>query len=273
MKNFFLPALLAAGAAISAHAAEPKTSPAAEPDPALVDAIVRKIESEGILDRAVERALTRLINREAEARQQRQAQQQAQARDRAKTVRKVSPARDHIRGNPAAEVSLMEYSDFECGFCKRFHSTPQALMTRFGNRVNWVYRHFPLPNHDPAARREAVASECAAHLGGNDTFWKYADALFEHTRSNGQGLPEDKSVDALAVQLGLDRGTFARCLEDKKMADRVEEDYVDGTAAGITGTPTTLIRHNRTGATEVVAGALPAERLAPVIERMLEDGR
>lgn len=168
---------------------------------------------------------------------------------------------------------MIEYSDFECPFCKRFHATPKSLLERFGSRVNWVYRHFPLPNHDPAARRAAVASECAARLGGNKAFWQFTDAVLEHTRSNGQGLPEDKSEEAFALQIGLEQSAFARCLEDKKMAHRVEEDYADGIAAGVTGTPTTLIRHNRTGATEVVVGALPAETLAAVIDRMLAESR
>src|SRR5216684_2446080 len=108
-----------------AQAAEPQAS--GIPDPALVDAIVRKLESDGTLDRAVERAITRGIQRQEEARRGTEAQRQAQAQERAKAARKVNAGRDHIRGEAWAEVSLIEYSDFECPFCKRFHGTPMAL--------------------------------------------------------------------------------------------------------------------------------------------------
>jgi protein-disulfide isomerase len=273
MKTLLCAGLLAVGATLAASAAEPTSGPSAEPDPALVDAIVRKLESEGILDRAVERALIRVINRMEEERRAAGGQQQSQARERAKNARKVLPKRDHIRGSPSAEVSLIEYSDFECPFCKRFHPTAKALLDRFGGRVNWVYRHFPLSSHDPAARREAIASECAGQLGGNDAFWKYTDAVFEHTQSNGRGLPPDKSIEALAAQLGLDRAAFSRCLQDPKIAKRVEEDMDDGAAAGVTGTPTTLIRDNRTGAVEIVTGAQHPEVLAARVERLLHGSR
>jgi protein-disulfide isomerase len=188
-------------------------------------------------------------------------------------VRPVSASRDYIRGNPSAEVSLIEYSDFECSYCKRFHATPKLLLERFGPRVNWVLRHFPLPMHDPAARLEAIAAECAGRLGGNDAFWKYADAIFEHTRSNGQGLPGEDPLMQLAGALGLDQGAFGRCLHDKEIAKRVEEDLLDGNAAGVSGTPTILIRNNRTGNIERRIGAVQSESLSQSIERLLGEKR
>jgi len=273
MRILFWAALFASGAALVASAAEPTPGSSTEPDPALVDAIIRKLENEGILDRAVERALIRVIDRMEEERRAAGGQQQSQQRERAKNARKVLPKRDHIRGSASAVVSMIEYSDFECPFCKRFHPTAKALLDRFGGRVNWVYRHFPLSNHDPAARREAIASECAGQLGGNDAFWKYTDAVFEHTQSNGRGLPPDKSIEALAAQLGLDRVAFSRCLQDPKVDKRVEEDVDDGAAAGVTGTPTTLVRNNRTGAVEIATGAQHPEVLAGVLERVLQANR
>lgn len=265
MRRLLLTTLLAGVMAVPGQAAE--TAAEAAADPALVDAIVRKLESEGTLDRAVERALTRVIERRQEA------QRNAQVREQAQAARKVAAGRDHIRGNAKAEVSLIEYSDFECPFCKRFHDTPAAVLERHGGRVNWVYRHFPLAFHDPAARREAVASECAAKLGGNEAFWKYTDTLFRHTRSNGQGLAEGKSELTIATELGLKGDDFSRCLPDPAMIKRVDEDIADGNAIGVTGTPATLVRNNRSGATEWVVGAQPLAALQAAVERVLDANR
>lgn len=273
VKKLILGVLVAHEIVVWAYAAEPEMRPILEPNQAVVDAVIRKLESDGALDQAVERALMRVIKRQQEARRAEEEQSQAQLEERVKTARPVSSNRDHIRGNPSAEVSLIEYTDFECPFCKRFHSTPKALLERFGTRVNWVLRHFPLPFHEPAARQEAVASECAARLGGNDAFWKYADAIFERTRSNGRGLSEENALPTLAVSMGLNADAFARCLRDDKIAKRIDEDMADGSAVGIQGTPTTVIRNNRTGVTEVKVGALPPEALAGAIERLLGAGQ
>ena len=187
----------------------------------------------------------------------------------AKAARAVDPKQDHIRGKPTAEVSLIEYTDFECPFCKQFHGTPKALLDRYGDRVNWVIRNYPLPFHDPAARKEALAAECVAQLGGNDAYWKYADALFANTRSNGGGLPDDKSVDKLAETAGVKGPALSTCMNDDKVIKRIEQDLADGNAAGVSGTPTTVVRNNKTGASEAVVGARPADGFVPAIERML----
>ena len=249
-------------------AAEPAAKPK-EPDAALVDAIVRQLESSGKLDAALDRALARQAQRQQQAAQEEEAKRQAQLQAMARSARVVDAEQDHIRGNASAEVSLIEYTDFECPFCKQFHGTPKALMDRYAGRVNWVIRNFPLPFHDPAARKEALAAECVSQLGGNDAYWKYADAVFANTKSNGGGLPDDKAVDKLAETVGVKGSAVMTCMNDDKIVKRVEQDLADGNAAGISGTPTTVVRNNKTGASEAVVGALPAGGFEPAIERML----
>lgn len=249
-------------------AAEPAAKPV-EPDAALVDAIVRKLESSGALDAAVGRAIDRQVQRQQQAAQAEEAQRQAQLQAQAKNARPVDSKQDHIRGKASADVSLIEYTDFECPFCKQFHGTPTALLDRYQGRVNWVIRNFPLAFHDPAARKEALAGECVARLGGNDAYWKYADSVFANTKSNGGGLPEDKSVEKLAEATGVKSAALTKCMNDDAAIKRVEQDVADGNAAGVSGTPTTIVRNNKTGASEAVVGAMPSGGIEPAIERML----
>ncbi|MCI0542492.1 thioredoxin domain-containing protein [bacterium] len=103
----------------------------------------------------------------------------------------VNPG-EHILGNPNAEIFIIEYSDLECPFCKRFHETMKQAMEQYGKdgQVAWVYRHFPLDAIHNKARKEAEATECAGELGGNDMFWKYTNKLMEITPSNNQLDPK-----------------------------------------------------------------------------------
>ncbi len=96
--------------------------------------------------------------------------------------------KDHIYGNPAADLLLVEYSDLECPFCKRFHETMTQVMKEYGDtgKVAWVYRHFPLDSIHSKARHEAEATECAGELGGKDKFFEYLNKLMEITPSNNQ---------------------------------------------------------------------------------------
>jgi protein-disulfide isomerase len=183
----------------------------------------RLINEEGLLDKAIEKGINAYIaKRQAEAGADKQRQSSAMA----KNVRPVSD-KDHIYGNPSAEITLIEYSDFECPFCKRFHPTAKQLVDKSSGGVNWVYRHFPLGFHNPGAQKQAEASECAAKLGGNDAFWLYTDHIYARTRSNGNGFPVENLVP-LAKEIGLDGGQFRRCLESGEMTAKVKADYQMG---------------------------------------------
>ena len=92
----------------------------------------------------------------------------------------VSPVTeaDHIKGSIDAPIKVVEYSDFDCPFCTRFHDSMNEIVAT-NDDVAWVYRHFPLDQLHPNARGIAVASECIAREGGDEAFWKFADAYMQ----------------------------------------------------------------------------------------------
>jgi len=234
--------------------------------------ILRDLHDSGALRKAARQGIEDLIAERREAQAKAGAEQRRAEAARARTVRPVSAARDHIFGNPDAEVSLIEYSDLECPYCKRFHVTARALVKRYAGRVNWVYRQFPLSFHANAGI-EAQASECAAALGGDKAFWPFIDAIFERTQSNGYGFARDALVP-LAAAIGLDATRFKSCLDTGEQSARVREDARDGAAVGVTGTPGNIILNNRTGKAMLREGAVPLDRLMTDVERILAtDGR
>ena len=182
---------------------------------------------------------------------------------------KVEPVseKDHVRGNRSAKIALIEYSDLECPFCKRFHPTAQQVLSAYGDDVMWVYRHFPLDSLHSKADKEAEAVECAAKLGGEDKFWALTDKIYEVTPSN-DGLDLSILPD-LAEGIGLDRTAFTQCLDSGEMAARVESDYQTGLAAGITGTPGNIIINVQNGKSTLLPGAYPFDQVKQAIDELL----
>ncbi len=86
-------------------------------------------------------------------------------------------ADDRYLGNINADVVIIEYSDIDCPFCKRFHPTMERIAQEYGSKIAWVYRHFPLDSLHPEARTKAEATECVAQLAGNEVFWRYLKTL------------------------------------------------------------------------------------------------
>lgn len=173
---------------------------------------------------------------------------------------------DHIRGNPNAPIAIIEYSDFDCPFCKAFHETMTEVISEYGvtGEVAWVYRHFPLSIH-PSAKHLAEASECVASLGGNDAFWTFADLVFGERGTNEQTdvlrLPE------FAAEAGVDQTAFTTCLDSNEFAADVAADQANGASIGVTGTPYTFwVVGNQV---IPLSGALPYDQMRTNIEGLL----
>jgi len=230
------------------------------------NAVIQELRESGALDREIDQGIERYVARQRAAAA---AREDAKARVLAAKVRHVSKARDHIRGNLEAPVSLIEYSDFECPYCKRFHDTAKEIIRKYDGKVNWVFRHFPLDFHNPAAQREAEAAECAAELGGNEAFWRYTDLIYARTLSNGKGVPE-AALSEMATSIGLDKSKFVECLGSGRKSARVKEDLAEGVAIGISGTPGNILRNNRTGAVVPRYGAQPIEQFTSAIDPLLK---
>jgi protein-disulfide isomerase len=234
--------------------------------------IIQSLEKSGALDRAIDRGIERYRQKQMKAAQVKQQQEEAQKAAMAKNARPVDPNKDYIYGKPDAVISIIEYSDFECPFCKQFGEIPNKVVDAMPDQVNLVWRNFPLSFHDPMATKEAIATVCAAQQGGNAAFWKYTNSIFKTTRSNGQGMPSANGVDpllALAKEQGLNIEKFDVCLQSEAAAKQVSADLQDGMNAGISGTPGVILINHKTGAFNVLAGAVPEDVLKQEVKNLL----
>jgi len=148
----------------------------------------------------------------------------------------VDPELDHVKGNPDAELTLVEYLDYECPFCARATGSAEEVRAWFGDRLRYVPRHLPLSVH-PHAERAAVAVEAAARQG---RFWEMHELLFRN-----QDRLETQHLVGYAAELGLDVDRFVDDLDDVDLLDRVLRDVQSAETSGVRGTPTFFIGERR----------------------------
>ncbi len=168
---------------------------------------------------------------------------------------------DPSLGNANAPVTVIEFSDFQCPFCTRWHTDSWAqLKSEYVDtgKVRFVYRDFPLSFH-LQAQKAAEAAECADDQG---KFWPYHDLLFENSNGDGTGL-QIADLKKYAADLGLNAATFNSCLDSGKYASEVSKDLSDGAAGGVGGTPTFFVNGN------AVVGAVPYGTLKAAIDAAL----
>ena len=148
-------------------------------------------------------------------------------------VRRVAArARADAIGGADAQVEVVEFSDFECPYCARAGEVVGEIKKKFGDRVRFSYRHFPLSFH-PNAKPAAEHAQCAQEQG---KFWEMHDAIFARQRElGGDGLR------VAATQAGLDLELLDRCMESGRARQQVEQDMAKGAEIGVRGTPSFYI--------------------------------
>ncbi len=174
---------------------------------------------------------------------------------------------DHIRGNPNAPLVIVEYSDFDCPYCKTFHATMQQIMDEYGpsGEVSWVYRQLPLTSLHPSAAHIAEASECVAELGGNEAFWKFADIVFGERAINE--LTNIALLPDFAVSAGVPETDYVSCMDSGRNRTLVEEDVANAIAIGARGTPHSIVIAG--DQMMVINGAQPYEQVKLLIDGLL----
>ncbi len=171
---------------------------------------------------------------------------------------------DPLLGDKDAEITIVEFSDFQCPFCARAYS---GSLAEFRNseyfksgQVNLVFKHFPLNSIHPQAQKAAEASECANRQG---KFWEYHDVLFE----NQQAL-DIASLKKYAANLKLDTAKFNKCLDGGEAAAKVNKDLAEASAAGGRGTPY-FVLVNKDGETQAISGAVPYTNFESAIQALM----
>ena len=172
----------------------------------------------------------------------------------------------YLKGNEAAKISWIEYSDLECPFCAKLHNegTIGEIESKYGDQINMAFKHFPLDFH-PNAKPGAEFIECAAELGWADVYYTLVDRAFEEGKSTKSFLLEE------AEKLSLDTIAIETCLDDGKYGEKVDAHLAEGsTLFGVTGTPGSVLINNETGEYEVISGAYPTATFEAAIDKLLQ---
>ena len=166
---------------------------------------------------------------------------------------------DIVVGSRDAKVKVIEYSDFQCPYCKQMHeSVISPMLKEYGDKIAYVYKHLPL-NFHAQAQNSALASECANEQG---KFVAYADKLFAEQAQWGatQGTQSFKNY---ARQLGLNASQFNQCMDSNKYGDKIEADAQEAQSFGVSGTPGTFVNDQFNG------GVVPYESFKASIDAEL----
>ncbi len=214
------------------------------------------------LDAKIEAGIENYIKKQQE--EARKAQEEA---NKPKKVEGIEEGGNAVLGDPNAPVTIVEFSDYECPFCKRsFNQVLPQIKEKYidTGKVKYVFRDFPLGFHEPKATEEAVAAECAGELGGDEKYYEYHDLLYKNTGSNGKGIG-DKTYASLAEEIGLDSAKFEECLKDPAIKEEIKKDMEDGAKYGVSGTPGFFVNG------WFIKGAYPFSEFEKFIEQELAE--
>lgn len=177
----------------------------------------------------------------------------------------VSADDDPSLGNKNAKVTMIEFSDYQCPFCRTFWKESFSQLKKEyidTGKVKFVYRDYPLSPH-PMAEPSAQAGQCADEQG---KYWEFHDKIFGEQDKKGRGTVTYtvQELKLWASQIGLDKAKFNQCLDSGKYKAEVQKDFDDGTSAGVSGTPSLFINGR------LVVGAQPYASFKAIIDEELK---
>lgn len=179
-------------------------------------------------------------------------------------------------GDPTAKIVVIEYSDYQCPFCRRWFNDVKSQLDKEyieTGKVQFIYKDFPLSFH-PMAIPYAQAARCAGEQdssGNYDKYWEYHDKIFEEQQKFGSGTISNLTVDDIkqwAEELGLDTTQFNSCLDSGKYANDVQANFSEGQGVGVSGTPSFIIG-KRDGTGQLIVGAQPYSVFKSTIDALL----
>jgi len=175
-----------------------------------------------------------------------------------------------IEGNPDAQVIVIEYSDFQCPFCRTWFNESKSQLNEYieDGKVLFVYKDFPLSNIHPMAVSFAEAARCS---GEQDKYFEFHDLIYSEQDKFGSNTVTQISSSDLkdwAVELNLDSDEFNSCLDSGKFSDEIQANLVEGSSFGVQGTPSFLIG-KANGEPQLIRGAQPFSTFKSVIDSLL----
>lgn len=169
-----------------------------------------------------------------------------------------------LYGRAGARFTLVLYADLECPYCKAYYPLLKAWVAR-NPETNLQWHHLPLPMHEPAATRQARLAECAGESEGQAAFWQAITWIYQHTRSDGAGLPDNTPYPGLTPAMQT-------CLDSTRIEAIIQAQASEGSRDGITATPTVKLSDNQSGRTLVLPGPVEGDALLSALDLLSADG-
>lgn len=185
----------------------------------------------------------------------------AELENRYSLASRTPPTNKRVYGDISARYTLIEFADIECGYCRKMHAELKRIVDNSKALINWEFKHFPLPMHNPTAATKALAIECIADNYDNRTAWVAIEQLM--------GTGKDTSLIPSQVRsYGLNGTIISNCLKSNEFKERINTDYQEGRNLGVTGTPAILIVDSMTKRRVLIKGYKTAEDILMAIQSL-----
>lgn len=161
-----------------------------------------------------------------------------------------------VYGNPDAAVTVYTFEDFRCGFCERYHTTMQQYVNNSDGQVNWVYKPYPILG--PASLQLAAAAECVAQVEGPEAFWRFSE----------QAYATKNWITALKYSDLRDVEKISSCVSENTYGEKINQSLAEGRELGVTGTPASIFRNNKTEKGALIPGLLQPDQIAQMVEEV-----